>query len=158
VPTGSVGAHDPRVVAIAFHRYATGTLDGGRRPRTGETDAFTVLGRQRRDVNAWLVLFVAGLFEAVWAVGLAYTDGFTKPLPSVVTLAAMAVSVYLLAQAVQELPVGTAYAVWTGIGAVTTASFGIYLFDEPASALRVGCILLVVVGIAGLQVTGSHAG
>jgi quaternary ammonium compound-resistance protein SugE len=109
-------------------------------------------------VNAWLVLLVAGLFEAVWAVGLAYTDGFTKPLPSVVTLAAMAVSVYLLAQAVQELPVGTAYAVWTGIGAVTTASFGIYLFDEPASALRVGFILLVVVGIAGLQVTGSHAG
>ena len=130
----------------------------GLRARFCGTDAFTVLGRQRRDVNAWLVLFVAGLFEAVWAVGLAYTDGFTKPLPSVVTLAAMAVSVYLLAQAVQELPIGTAYAVWTGIGAVTTASFGIYLFDEPASALRVGFILLVVVGIAGLQVTGSHAG
>jgi len=109
-------------------------------------------------VNPWLVLFVAGLFEAVWAVGLAYADGFTELVPSVATLAAMAVSVYLLAQAVQELPVGTAYAVWTGIGAVTTAGVGIYLFDESASALRLVCILLVVVGIAGLQVTGSHAG
>jgi quaternary ammonium compound-resistance protein SugE len=122
------------------------------------TDAFTGFPRVRSSVNAWLVLLVAGLFEAVWAVGLAYTDGFTEPLPSVATLAAMAVSVYLLAQAVQDLPVGTAYAVWTGIGAVTTAGFGVYLFDESASALRVACILLVVVGIAGLQVTGSHAG
>ena len=164
--TRSVRAHDPRVVGVAFHRYATGTLDdagGGRRPgaagpRCGGTDAFTGLAGEPRDVNAWLVLFVAGLFEAVWAVGLAYADGFTEPLPSLVTLAAMAVSVYLLAQAVQELPVGTAYAVWTGIGAVATASYGIVRFGESASALRVGCILLVVVGIAGLQITGSHAG
>jgi len=74
------------------------------------------------------------------------------------TLAAMAVSVYLLAQAIQELPVGTAYTVWTGIGAVTTAGVGVYLFDESTSALRLASILLVVVGIAGLQVTGSHAG
>lgn len=109
-------------------------------------------------MSAWLLLFVAGLFEALWAVGLAYTDGFTNPAPSAATLAAMAVSVYLLSRAVQDLPVGTAYAVWTGIGAVSTAIVGIYLFDEPASALRVGCILLVVVGIAGLQVTsGAHA-
>jgi quaternary ammonium compound-resistance protein SugE len=106
-------------------------------------------------MSAWLVLLVAGLFEAMWAIGLAYTDGFTEPVPSAATLAAMAVSVYLLARAVQTLPVGTAYAVWTGIGAVSTALLGIYLFDEPASALRLGCIALVVVGIAGLQVTGS---
>lgn len=109
-------------------------------------------------MSAWLVLFVAGLFETLWAVGLAYTDGFTNPVPSVATLAAMAVSVYLLSQAVQQLPVGTAYAVWTGIGAVSTAILGVYLFDEPVSALRVGSILLVVVGIAGLQVTSNaHA-
>jgi len=106
---------------------------------------------------AWLVLLVAGLFEAVWAIGLAYTDGFTQPVASVVTLGAMAVSVYLLAQAVQSIPVGTAYAVWTGIGAVSTAILGVYLFDEPVSALRIGCILLIVVGIGGLQVTsGAH--
>jgi quaternary ammonium compound-resistance protein SugE len=149
---------------VTFHRYATGTLDS--RPGRWEarpgwfsgTDAFTVLDGQRRDVNAWLLLFVAGLFEAVWAVGLAYADGFTEPVPSAVTIAAMAVSVYLLAQAVQELPVGTAYAVWTGIGAVATATYGIYRFGESASVLRVGCIILIVVGIAGLQVTGSHAG
>ncbi|MFC3477203.1 quaternary ammonium compound efflux SMR transporter SugE [Halobacterium litoreum] len=109
-------------------------------------------------MSAWLVLFVAGLFEAVWAIGLAYTDGFTEPAPSAVTLAAMAVSVYLLSQAVQELPVGTAYAVWTGIGAVSTAILGVYLFDESVSLLRVACIGLVVVGIAGLQVTSSAHG
>jgi quaternary ammonium compound-resistance protein SugE len=123
--------------------------------RVAVIDAFRGLDRLRPDVSAWLLLFVAGLFEMVWAVGLAYTDGFTDPLPSVVTLAAMAVSVYLLPQAVQQLPVGTAYAVWTGIGAVGTAILGVYLFDEPVSALRAGCILLVVVGIAGLQVTSS---
>lgn len=109
-------------------------------------------------MSPWLVLFIAGLFESVWAVGLEYTDGFTNPVPSVLTLAAMAVSVYLLSQAVQELPVGSAYAVWTGIGAVTTAIAGIYLFDESVSALRIGCILLIIVGIAGLQVSSSaHA-
>jgi len=116
------------------------------------------VARHASDMSAWLVLFVAGLFEAAWAVGLAYTDGFTEPVPSALTVGAMAVSVYLLAQAVRELPIGTAYAVWTGIGAVSTAILGIHLFDESTSALRLGCILLVVVGIAGLQVTGSgHA-
>jgi quaternary ammonium compound-resistance protein SugE len=109
-------------------------------------------------MNPWLVLLVAGLFEAMWAIGLAYTDGFSRLWPSVATLAAMAVSVYLLAQAVQELPVGTAYAVWTGIGAVSTAALGVVLFDESASAFRLGCILLVVLGIAGLQATSGHAG
>lgn len=116
------------------------------------------MGFDRPDMSAWLVLLVAGLFEAVWAIGLAYTDGFTEPVPSVVTLAAMAVSVYLLAQAVQTIPVGTAYAVWTGIGAVSTAILGVYLFDEPVSAIRAVCILLIILGIAGLQVTSTgHA-
>lgn len=109
-------------------------------------------------MSAWLVLLVAGAFEAVWAIGLAYTDGFTEPVPSALTLGAMAVSVYLLSQAVQSIPVGTAYAVWTGIGAVSTAVLGVYLFEEPVSAVRALCILLVVVGIAGLQVTSTaHA-
>ncbi len=109
-------------------------------------------------MSPWLVLLVAGLFETVWAIGLAYTDGFTEPLPSAATLAAMGVSVFLLSRAVEQIPVGTAYAVWTGIGAVSTAILGVYLFDEPVSAVRAGCIALVVVGIAGLQVTSSgHA-
>ncbi|MFB6268847.1 MAG: multidrug efflux SMR transporter [Halobacterium sp.] len=109
-------------------------------------------------MSAWLVLLIAGAFEALWAIGLAYTDGFTEFRASVATLAAMAVSVYLLSRAVQSIPVGTAYAVWTGIGAVSTAILGVYLFDEPVSALRAACILLIVVGIAGLQVTSTgHA-
>ncbi|MUV60963.1 multidrug efflux SMR transporter [Halobacterium sp. CBA1126] len=109
-------------------------------------------------MSPWLVLLVAGLFETIWAIGLVYTDGFTDPLPSTATLAAMGVSVYLLSRAVQQIPVGTAYAVWTGIGAVSTAILGVYLFDEPVSALRVACIAIIVVGIAGLQVTSSgHA-
>ncbi|MGB9964953.1 DMT family transporter [Halobacterium hubeiense] len=109
-------------------------------------------------MSPWLVLLVAGLFETIWAIGLVYTDGFTDPLPSAATLAAMGVSVYLLSRAVQQIPVGTAYAVWTGIGAVSTAILGVYLFDEPVSALRVACIAIIVVGIAGLQVTSSgHA-
>jgi quaternary ammonium compound-resistance protein SugE len=100
---------------------------------------------------AWLLLFVAGLFEVVWAIGLKYTDGFTRPLPSVVTVAAMIVSVGLLALAMRSLPVGTAYAVWTGIGAVGTVVLGIVLFGEPATAMRIACIALIVAGIVGLK-------
>jgi len=118
----------------------------------------TAAAADASSMSPWLVLLVAGLFETVWAIGLTYTDGFTEPVPSVATLAAMGVSVYLLSRAVEQIPVGTAYAVWTGIGAVSTAILGVYLFDEPVSAVRAGCIGLVVVGIAGLQVTGSgHA-
>ena len=100
---------------------------------------------------AWLVLGVAGLFEVAWAIGLKYTDGFTRPWPSVGTALAMIVSVALLAWAMKSLPVGTAYAVWTGIGAVGTVLLGIVLFDEPASVLRLACIALIVAGIAGLK-------
>ena len=101
----------------------------------------------------WTMLAVAGLFEVAWAVGLKYTDGFSRWWPSVGTALAMAVSVVLLALAMRTLPVGTAYAVWTGIGAVGTALLGIALFGEPATVARLGCIALIVAGIVGLKLT-----
>lgn len=100
---------------------------------------------------AWLALFIAGLFEVGWAIGLKYTDGFTRLWPSVGTLAAMVFSFGLLSYALKFLPVGTAYAVWTGIGAVGTATLGILLFGEVASLARILCILMIVAGIAGLK-------
>jgi quaternary ammonium compound-resistance protein SugE len=100
---------------------------------------------------AWLVLVVAGLFEVCWAIGLKYTEGFTRPWPSVWTVAAMIVSIVLLALAMKTLPVGTAYAVWTGIGAVGTVILGILLFGEPATAARLACIGLILAGIVGLK-------
>jgi quaternary ammonium compound-resistance protein SugE len=100
---------------------------------------------------AWAVLFAAGLLEICWAIGLKYTEGFTRLTPSVLTLAAMAGSVLLLGLALKTLPIGTAYAVWTGIGAVGTAILGIFLFGEAASALRLGSIGLIVAGIVGLK-------
>jgi quaternary ammonium compound-resistance protein SugE len=100
---------------------------------------------------AWTYLIAAGLFEVVWAVGLKYTDGFTRLWPSVGTLAAMAASVYLLSRALLELPVGTGYAVWTGIGAVGTALAGMVLFGESRAVGRLACIALIVAGIAGLK-------
>jgi quaternary ammonium compound-resistance protein SugE len=100
---------------------------------------------------AWIYLTVAGLFEIGWAIGLKYTDGFTRLLPSVWTLTSMVLSIVLLGLALKTLPVGTAYAVWTGIGAVGTAALGIYLFDEPATALRLMCIGLILSGIVGLK-------
>ncbi|BDB24908.1 hypothetical protein Tamer19_29610 [Cupriavidus sp. TA19] len=104
---------------------------------------------------AWTLLALAGLFEVVWAIGLKYTDGFTRLVPSIITLVGMAISVILLALALRHIPVGTGYAVWTGIGAVGTAIFGIILFNEPATAARIGCIALIVCGIAGLKLVGS---
>lgn len=101
---------------------------------------------------AWLILFVAGLFEIGWAVGLKFTEGFTRLVPSALTLTAMLLSVVLLGWALKTLPVGTAYAVWTGIGAVGTAAFGIYLFGEPATAARLASIGLIVAGIVGLKI------
>jgi quaternary ammonium compound-resistance protein SugE len=100
---------------------------------------------------AWFMLFVAGLMEIGWAVGLKYTEGFTRLVPSVLTLAAMAVSLALLGLAIKTLPMGTAYAVWTGIGAVGTAILGIVLFGDPATMARLACIGLIVAGIAGLK-------
>jgi quaternary ammonium compound-resistance protein SugE len=100
---------------------------------------------------AWLVLVAAGLLEIGWAIGLKYTEGFTRLLPSVLTLAAMAGSIILLGLALKSLPIGTAYAVWTGIGAVGTALLGIALFGEPATAARLASIGLIVAGIIGLK-------
>lgn len=102
--------------------------------------------------TAWAYLAVAGAMEVVWAIGLKYTDGFSRLWPSVGTLAAMLVSFYLLAQALRVLPVGTGYAVWTGIGAVGTATLGMALLGEPRDVARVLCILLIVAGIVGLKV------
>ena len=99
----------------------------------------------------WTLLFFAGLFEVAWAIGLKYTDGFTKPVPTALTVAAMIASVVLLGLAMKHLPVGTAYAVWTGIGTVGTAALGIVLLGEPATALRLACIGLIVAGIVGLK-------
>ena len=101
---------------------------------------------------AWVYLFVAGLLEIGWAIGLKYTEGFTRLAPSVATIAAMDGSVALLGLALRDLPVGTGYAVWTGIGTVGTALLGIYLFGEPATALRLACIAMIVAGIVGLKV------
>ena len=100
---------------------------------------------------AWAELLVAGLLEVGWAIGLKYTEGFTRLAPSALTLAAMAGSVLLLGLALKTLPIGTAYAVWTGIGAVGTALLGIFLFGEPATVLRLASIGLIVAGIAGLK-------
>lgn len=100
---------------------------------------------------AWLILVVAGLTEVGWAVGLKYTEGFTRPLASALTISAMVVSLWLLGLAVRTLPIGTAYAVWTGIGTVGTALLGIVLFDEAATAMRLVCVALIVSGIVGLK-------
>ncbi len=100
---------------------------------------------------AWTILFIAGLFEIGWAVGLKYTDGFTRGLPSALTIGAMAISMYLLALAARDLPIGTAYAVWTGIGAAGAFVLGILLFREPVTAGRIACVALIIAGIVGLR-------
>jgi quaternary ammonium compound-resistance protein SugE len=99
----------------------------------------------------WFLLIVAGLFEVGWAIGLKYTEGFTKPVPTVLTVLSMIVSLYLLGLALRDLPVGTAYAVWTGVGAVGTAALGIALLGDPATIGRLACIGLIVAGIGGLK-------
>jgi quaternary ammonium compound-resistance protein SugE len=105
---------------------------------------------------AWMYLMIAGLMEVGWAIGLKYTEGFTKLWPSFATVTAMVVSFFLLAQALKTLPVGTAYAVWTGIGAVGTAFAGIVLLGESRELARLLCILLIITGIVGLKITSGH--
>ncbi|WP_240233107.1 quaternary ammonium compound efflux SMR transporter SugE [Devosia lacusdianchii] len=100
---------------------------------------------------AWVYLVIAGLFEMGWAIGLKYTDGFTKLVPTTLTVGAMIISVVLLGIALRDLPVGTGYAVWTGIGTVGTALLGMYLFGDPATAARLASIGLIVAGIIGLK-------
>jgi quaternary ammonium compound-resistance protein SugE len=102
---------------------------------------------------AWIYLLIAGLFEIVWAIGLKYTEGWSRLWPSVGTLVAMAASVIFLSLAMKVLPVGTSYAVWTGIGAIGTVILGIILFAEPATAIRLGCVALILTGIVGLKLT-----
>ena len=102
---------------------------------------------------AWLTLFVAGLLEVGWAVGLKYTDGFSRLGPTVLTVASMGLSLALLGLALKTLPLGTAYAIWTGIGTVGTAILGMVLFKEPATVMRLVCIVLIVAGILGLKLT-----
>jgi quaternary ammonium compound-resistance protein SugE len=104
---------------------------------------------------AWLVLFVAGLFETAWAIGLKYTDGFTRLWPTVGTVIAMVISVVLLGLSMRTLPVGTAYAVWTGIGTLGTVMLGIHLFAEPATAGRLICVGLILAGIIGLKLLST---
>lgn len=106
---------------------------------------------------AWLYLFVAGLLEIAWAIGLKYTDGFSRLWPTVGTIVAMTLSVAFLGLALRALPVGTAYAVWVGIGAVGTAALGMLLFDESREPLRLLCLLLIVAGVVGLRLVTREA-
>ena len=103
---------------------------------------------------AWFYLLLAGAFEIAWAVGLKLTEGFSRLVPSALVVVAMAASIVLLGLALKTLPMGTAYAVWTGIGSAGTAILGIYLFGEPAGAMRIGCIALIVAGTVGLRLYG----
>ena len=107
---------------------------------------------------AWPLLMIAGLCEVGWAIGLKYTDGFTRPIPTVLTVATMTLSVILLGLATKNLPIGTAYAVWVGIGAVGTAILGMLLFDEPAYWPRILCLSLIVVGVIGLKIVSPATG
>jgi quaternary ammonium compound-resistance protein SugE len=102
---------------------------------------------------SWIILFFAGLFEVGWAVGLKYTDGFSRPLPTALTIAAMGVSLGLLGLAMKELPLGTAYAIWTGVGAVGTVIAGIILFGESMALVRLASVALIVAGLVGLKVS-----
>lgn len=103
----------------------------------------------------WIHLAIAGLFEIAWAIGLKYTEGWTRLWPSVITILLMIASFYFLSLAVRSLPIGTAYAVWTGIGTVGAAILGMVLFDEPRDIIRIACIFLIIAGIAGLKLTSS---
>lgn len=104
---------------------------------------------------AWFHLVIAGIFEVAWAIGLKYTNGFTRPWPSVLTVLAMIVSFAFLSQALKAIPVGTGYAVWTGIGAAGTAIMGIVLFAESAALPRLACVALIIAGIVGLKITSG---
>ncbi|MDN7141005.1 quaternary ammonium compound efflux SMR transporter SugE [Pseudomonas sp. JQ170] len=104
---------------------------------------------------SWIILFFAGLFEVGWAVGLKYTDGFTRPLPTALTIVAMAISLGLLGLAMKELPLGTAYAIWTGVGAVGTVIAGIILFGESMALVRLVSVALIIAGLIGLKVSAS---
>jgi quaternary ammonium compound-resistance protein SugE len=104
----------------------------------------------------WTYLVIAGILEIAWAIGLKYTEGWTKLWPSIITGLLMVASFYFLSLAVKSLPIGTAYAVWTGIGTVGAAILGMFLFDEPRDIVRIACIFLIIAGIAGLKLTAAN--
>lgn len=104
---------------------------------------------------AWFILFLAGLFEVAWAVGMKYSEGFSRLVPSLITAVCMALSVWLLSISMKTLPLGTAYAVWTGIGAIGAVIVGIIIFKEPMTALRIGSACLIVLGLLGLKLSAS---
>lgn len=106
-------------------------------------------------ITPWTLLILAGLLEVAWAIGLKYTDGFSRPVPSALTAAAIVGSMYLLAVAARSIPIGTAYGVWVGIGAMGTALLGMWLFGEPRSPARIAFLVLLVVAVVGLRVTGG---
>jgi quaternary ammonium compound-resistance protein SugE len=147
-------------------KFATGPIfahDGGKPPadmggyrattKPVQRTRLAALLSPMESVMPWTLLVVAGLFEVAWAVGLKYTDGFSKPMPTVLTVGAMLASIGLLGLAMKHLPVGTAYAVWTGIGTVGTVLLGIVLLGDSASPVRLGCVALIILGIAGLKLT-----
>lgn len=103
----------------------------------------------------WILLLIAGIFEIGWAVGLKISDGFTRPIASILTIIGMIASYYFLALALKNIPLGTAYAIWTGIGVVGTVIFGIFLFDEPATIMKFVCIFMILFGIAGLKLLSA---
>lgn len=103
----------------------------------------------------WIYLLIAGILEVGWAIGLKYTDGWTKLYPSILTVIGMTASFYFLSLALKSLPIGTAYAIWTGIGTVGAAVLGMIFFDEPRDVLRILCIMLIIAGIAGLKLTSA---
>ncbi len=105
------------------------------------------------NISAWILLFVAGIFETVWAVSLKYSDGLTRIWPTIITLLSMFISIICLSQAIKMIPLGTAYVVWTGIGAIGTVLFGILWIKEPATAMRLICLFLIVIGIVGLNLS-----
>src|SRR5262245_3892931 len=111
------------------------------------------IDREGNSMNAWLLLAIAGVFEAAWAVGLKFTDGFTKPLPSFLTILGIMASMYLLALGARSLPIGTAYSVWVGIGTFGAIVLGMILFDEPANPSRIFFLVLLLVAIIGLRFT-----
>ena len=105
---------------------------------------------------AWIMLMIASVFEVSWAIGLKYSEGLTKPVPSVFTVVTMILSFVFLSQAVKHLPIGTAYVIWTGIGAAGTAFYGMMFFNESREVMRVLCLLVIISGVIGLKLTSSH--
>lgn len=131
---------------LAFNRCNSASPDEVRRTRLGQDDAPNVM-------MSWLLLIIAGLLETCWAVGLKYTEGFTRPMPSIFVGLSAACSLVLLAIAVRTIPVGTAYAIWVGIGALGAALLGIVLFAEPITMARSLCLLLLLAALVGLKLT-----